>query len=155
MSDNANRSQLYGVSDALQLDGLNELLTQMGKIGVPDEAIKEGNKRVAALVISQAKMDANFKNPTGRLLGSLRASNLKNRVVVRAGSKRLPYANPIHWGWFYDRNNFIYKNIKPNPFLSRALGYKREQILETYNKQMQAMIDKYTPPKNVIIRKAT
>lgn len=59
------------------------------------------------------------------------------------GNARVVYANPIHWGWFYDKNNFVQKNIKPNLFLYRALGSTKDQIMERYNQDMQQLIDKY------------
>jgi hypothetical protein len=70
-------------------------------------------------------------------------------VKIRAGLKKVPYANPIHWGWFYDRNNFITKNIKPNPFMARALEYNRDDILKKYAEEMAKLIAKYEPPASV------
>jgi hypothetical protein len=59
------------------------------------------------------------------------------------GNSRVVYANPIHWGWFYDKEWFIQKNIKPNLFLYRALGQQLNKIVADYNRDMQNLIDKY------------
>jgi hypothetical protein len=136
--------------ESIRLYGLDELVKLINAVGVPTEAIKKANTSIGKIVIDEAKQTANFKKSTGRLLSTLRSANLRNRIVVRAGSAAVPYANPIHWGWFYDKRNFVKKNIKPNPFLSRALGYKREEIIETYYKNMQDLIDRnYVPLKKV------
>lgn len=47
---------------------------------------------------------------SGRLASSIRLSASGNRVSLVS---RLPYANPIHWGW---RKH----GIKANPFMERA-----------------------------------
>jgi hypothetical protein len=67
-------------------------------------------------------------------------------VKILAGYKRVPYANPIHWGWFLDKRTGVKRNIKPNPFLARALGYNRDQILNDYVKNLEKLINKYKPP---------
>jgi phage gpG-like protein len=36
---------------------------------------------------------------TGRLLRSIRGSSSKNKAVVFAGGKRVPYAGAINYGW--------------------------------------------------------
>lgn len=131
-------------AQAIEFDGLNQILKQFDEIGAPKDAIKQANKRVGTIVVNKAKTLVPIKD--GDLLGSIRAAALLNRVVVRAGSAKIPYANPIHWGWFYDRENFIYKNIMPNPFLAEALDYNRDEIYTKYATEMQKLIDRYTPP---------
>jgi hypothetical protein len=128
----------------IEIDGLDLILKQFDRIGAPKEEIKATNKQIGQLVINKAKTYVPVVS--GRLLKSLRAAALQNRVVIRGGSRAVPYANPIHWGWFYDRNNFIYKNIMPNPFLTEALDYNRNEIFNKYATEMQQLIDKYTPP---------
>jgi HK97 gp10 family phage protein len=132
--------------DPIQFDGLDKILKQFAEIGAPDKAIKAANQNVGKLVVGKAKALVPVK--TGNLLTTLRAAALKNRVVVRGGNNSsVPYANPIHWGWFYDKNSFIYKNIMPQPFLAEALDYNREKIYNKYADEMQKLIDQYTPPK--------
>lgn len=115
-------------------------------IGVPIEAIREANEAIGALVVRSARNIAPVK--TGKLRNTIKMSKATTSVKVRAGMKSVPYAGPIHWGWFYDRNGFFYRNIKPNPFMSRALGYNRDEILQNYMDQMQKLLDKYEAPKS-------
>lgn len=125
----------------IKVAGLNQTIKALREIGVPDNEIKESLQQSAELVAQRGRTLVPVRS--GRLLGSIRTAKQLRKAVVRAGSSSVPYANPIHWGWYYDKEWFIYKRIKPNPFLAKAMGYERETIIQTFNNQMQAMIDKY------------
>lgn len=131
----------------LRIDGLAGLYKSLKAIGAPVEAIIEANEAAGLPVLRTAKNIAPVKS--GKLRSTIKMSKATTNVKIRAGMKRVPYANPIHWGWFYDKNNFVTKNIKPNPFLSRALGYNRDEILMNYTKALKKLIDKYEPPASV------
>jgi HK97 gp10 family phage protein len=132
---------------AIQVDGLAQLFRALKEVGAPIEAIEEANRAAAIPVMKTAQQIAPVQS--GRLRKSIRIGPAKTNVKIRAGMKRIPYANPIHWGWFYDKKNFITKNIKPNPFMARALGYNRDEILMNYVKSMKKLIDKYEPPASI------
>jgi hypothetical protein len=136
---------------AIQIEGLNELFRALKAVGTPVESIKEANKEAGQLVVRTARNTANFTKSgksTGDLRNSIRVGPATTNVKVRAGSKRLPYANPIHWGWFYDRKRNFRRNILPNPFMSKALGYTRDEILDTYMKNLKKLIAKHTAPSS-------
>ena len=137
--------KLKSNEEAILVEGLADLQIAFKAIGVPVDAIKAANRESGKAVMLEAKRQAPDK--TGALKRTIRIANVTTHVKIRAGLKRVPYANPIHWGWFYDRENFIYKNIKPNPFMARALGYTRDEIIKTYTEQMAKLIAKYEPPK--------
>jgi HK97 gp10 family phage protein len=132
---------------AVTVKGMPELVAALKAIGAPVEAIIKANEAVGMPVLRTAKNIAPVKS--GALRDSIRLGKATTNVKIRAGLKKVPYANPIHWGWFYDRNNFITKNIKPNPFMARALGYNRDEILTKYVSEMKKLIDKYQPPESV------
>lgn len=151
--------KLKSNEEAITIDGLADLQIAFKAIGVPVDAIKAANRESGKAVAQEAKRQAPVSkyNPAkpggakyksgGTLRDTIRIANVSTNVKIRAGLKRVPYANPIHWGWFYDRESFIYKNIKPNPFMARALGYTRDEVIKTYIEQMQKLIAKYEPPK--------
>ena len=125
------------------------------EIGVPLEAIREANRESAKEVMLEARRlapvskydpmkpgGAKYKSG-GSLRDSIRIADVTTSVRIRAGMKRIPYANPVHWGWFRDKKTGIRRNILPNPWMARALGYTREEILDNYTKNMQKLIDKY------------
>jgi hypothetical protein len=119
----------------------------MKALGEPDEALKKALKQ-AAETMATASRDTvpvgKGKDPhKGRLKASIRTSATARGAFVIAGNKGAPYANPIHWGWFRDRKTaaakrspkgYINKNIKPNPFFAKALGYTRQEIFENFTK---------------------
>ena len=131
----------------IDIEGLNNLYRALEKIGAPVEAITEANQKAGLVVLRTSRNIAPVR--TGKLRNTLRVSKAKTHVTITAGLKKVPYANPIHWGWFYDKNNFVTKNIRPNPFMSRALGYNRDEIYSNYVRSMKKLIDKYEPPSSV------
>jgi hypothetical protein len=130
--------------DALQVKGLSEAVKALRAIGAPASEIKQAGLESAKLVAVEGRRQAPSR--TGNLIRSIRSYATLKGAGVRAGNAKVPYANPIHWGWFYDKNNFIEKNIKPNPFFSRALGYKREEIEATYTENMNKLLRKWNQP---------
>ena len=139
--------KLKANEEPITVDGLVGLMKALQAVGTPVEAIREANEAVGGMVLRTAKNIAPVRS--GDLRRTIRLTKATTNIKIRAGLKRVPYANPIHWGWFYDRNNFITKNIKPNPFMARALGYNRDEILTKYASEMKKLIDKYAPPASV------
>ena len=136
--------------------GLRETIKQLEALGADKQEIIDANFQAAETLrkaalpnvpLYKGNRGANgqlyqYKSP-GSLRSSLRSSKAKGYAQVLMGNSRVVYANPVHWGWFYDKEWFIQKNIKPNLFLYRALGQQYQTIIEQYNKDMQQLIDKY------------
>lgn len=140
-------NDLTKADSPVRLDGVRATSEWLGLMGAPDKALKAANNEAAQIVAQAAKRDAVFKNSTGRLVRSIRPMSTITTAIVRAGGASVPYAGPIHWGWYYDKHYFIYKNIAPNPFLAKALGYNRDKILATYKEQVDKLAAEYAPPK--------
>lgn len=136
----------------VRIPGADKLVRSLLATGTDRKTIAEVNKKAGEIVLNTARQKAKFRHGrgyahvyphqrgTGKLLKSLRVVSYGATVKIRGGGARVPYANPIHWGWFYDRNNFIKKRIKPNPFLAKAMGYNRDKILETYKTGLEKLI---------------
>jgi len=137
------------IETRVEIIGANQLVKDLIATGTDRKTIATANKKAGQIVLDDARTKAKFnygrgytrsykhQRGTGRLLKSLRVYTRGASVSV---GTPLVYANPIHWGWFYDKNNFIKKRIKPNPFLSRALGYNRQEILDTYKRGLDKLI---------------
>jgi hypothetical protein len=150
---------MANVGDAggsIRVEGLRETIKQLEALGADKAEIVNANfqaaetLRKAALPLVPVYNGTKAKNGTiyqykngGALRASLRSSKAKGYAQVLMGNARVVYANPIHWGWFEDKESFIQKNIKPNKFLYRALGTRLTTIIDQYNKDMQQLIDKY------------
>ena len=116
---------------------LKQITKALQAVGVPNDAIKAAGKESAESVMGEARKLVPVRS--GKLRDSIRlASNARGRVTIQAGNNRssrsgVPYANPIHWGWFK-------RNIKPQPFFVSALGLTRGEVYEKYMKNMEKLI---------------
>lgn len=121
-------------ADSIRVSGLNEAVRALKVIGVPAREISQAGVEAGEVVANEARTLVPVK--TGALKGTIRVARQQRRVVVRAGGARVPYANPIHWGWFR-------RGIMPNPFFSKALKLNIEEIYTRYFENMQKLITKY------------
>jgi hypothetical protein len=125
------------VQPGVKVTNLREINKALAAIGVPKEAVKDAGKESGELVANEARSLVPVR--TGNLRNSIRVgATARGKITVLAGNNRtsksaVPYANPIHWGWFK-------KHIKPQPFFVRALGYTRSEIYDNYFKQMEKLI---------------
>ena len=125
----------------IKVQGLNQALRALKAIGTPIAEVQAASKEAADIVANMSRSLVPVKS--GRLRTTIKSQRQARKALVKAGSKGVPYANPIHWGWFYDRNNFVKKNILPNPFFSKALGLTRKQVYETYFMNINKLFNKY------------
>jgi hypothetical protein len=142
-------TDLYGRGGAVEIDGLVSTIRTMKALGDSDATIKEALKQ-AAETMAAASRDT-VPDRTGKLKRSIRTSATARGAFVIAGGKAVPYANPIHWGWFRDRKSerarksprgYVNKNIKPNPFFAKALGYTRTEIFDNFTKVIEDEVTK-------------
>jgi HK97 gp10 family phage protein len=115
----------------IKVAGLKQAIKALQAIGVPTAEIKAAGSEAGELVAGQARALAPVR--TGSLRNSIRVSKSLNRVSVSAGNnKSVPYANPIHWGWFK-------RNIKPQPFFVKALGITRDEVYQNYYRTLDKL----------------
>jgi HK97 gp10 family phage protein len=116
----------------IKVKGYKQAIRALQAIGVPAAEIKAAGSEAGEIVANEARALAPVRS--GRLRNSIRVSKALTRVSVSAGNNRsVPYANPIHWGWFK-------RNIKPQPFFIKALGITREEVYQNYYKTLDRLI---------------
>jgi HK97 gp10 family phage protein len=116
----------------IKVAGLKQAIKALQAIGVPVAEIKAAGSQAGEIVAGQARALAPVRS--GALRNSIRVSKALNRVSVSAGNnKSVPYANPIHWGWFK-------RNIKPQPFFVKALGITRDEVYQNYYRTLDKLI---------------
>ena len=121
----------------IKVKNLKDITKALKAIGVPNDAVKQAGKDSAEAVMNEARSLVPVRS--GKLRDSIRlGANARGRVSIQAGNNRtsksgVPYANPIHWGWFR-------RGIKPNPFFSKALGLTRDEVYRNYFNQMEKLI---------------
>jgi hypothetical protein len=84
---------------------------------------------------------------SGRLAKSIRAGVTARTGVVRAGTKDVPYAGPIHFGWFVRKPPAVGGPIQPQPFLYDALDARRDEVMERYVVAVQTVATKFNATK--------
>lgn len=141
----------------IKVEGLRETIKQLEALGASKAEIVEINVKAAQTIANAAQPNVPIYNGTenkktgkryyyksgGALKASLRVSKAKGYAAVILGNSRVQYANPIHWGWFYDKKNFIDKNILPNRFLKKALDANYQSVIKEYDSRIQALLNKY------------
>ncbi len=140
---------MFNVS-GVKVSGFTETNLALKAIGLPQREINVAGREAGKIVLKEARPLVPVR--TGALLKTLKVSTAQRATSVTAGNENtVPYANPIHWGWSQvgvrhkgKAATWQRKNIKPQPFFSRALGYTRKEILEAYNAQIKKLIDRET-----------
>ena len=122
----------------IKVRGFNQAVRSLRELGVPDDEIKRAGSESGELVANEARTLVPVR--TGKLRDSIRVSKTLRKVTIQAGNNRktasgVPYANPIHWGWFK-------RNIKPQPFFVKALGITRDEVFRNYYDQIARLIQK-------------
>lgn len=129
------------MTGSIKVEGLKETIRDLQALGVEKQAFVDINLEAAQILMAAASPLIPVRS--GKLAGTMRASKTVQYAQVSLGRASVPYAAPIHYGWFYDRNNFIKKNIKPNPFLSKALAQNYDEIIKRYNESVQKVLNRF------------
>jgi HK97 gp10 family phage protein len=119
-------------TSGIKVKGLRSSIKALQAIGVDAKDIKSAGNEAGEIVAREARTLVPVR--TGALRNTIRTSKALNRVSVSAGNNsRVPYANPIHWGWFK-------RNIKPQPFFVKALGITRDEVYQNYYRSITRLI---------------
>lgn len=117
-------------ASGIKVKGYKAGIKALQAIGVPDAEIKAAGNAAGELVAAEARTLVPVRS--GALRQSIRVNKALKSVEIKAGNEgKIPYANPIHWGWWK-------RHIKPSPFFSKALGVTRTEVFNNY----YATIDK-------------
>ena len=119
-------------TSGIKVKGLRSSIKALQAIGVEAKDIKSAGNEAGEIVAREARNLAPVRS--GSLRSTIRVSKALNRVSVSAGNNgKVPYANPIHWGWFK-------RNIKPQPFFVKALGITRNEVYQNYYRSVDRLI---------------
>lgn len=116
---------------SVQIKGSAQLIRTLRKAGYDLDKLKPANKSAADIVIAAAGRLVPRK--TGKLASTLRAGATRKAGVARAGTKRVPYAGPIHWGW-------PKHHIKPRLYLVDAAKSTENQWTLIYKEAVDKAI---------------
>jgi hypothetical protein len=117
---------------SIKVEGLTELRASLKKLDdkLPRE-LNKVSKASAEVVASEAR--GIVPRISGRLAGSIKTSGTAKGAFVKSGG--LEYHRVIHFGW-------ARHNIKPNPFLYEALDTRRDEVIEKFEREVSALVDR-------------
>lgn len=91
------------------------------------------NREVADIVVNNARPLT--PHESGDLERTIRRKATQTRAAVQAGSAKVPYAGPIHFGWFR-------RNIDPQPFLYSGLRQSVTMIERRYDRRVSELVER-------------
>lgn len=94
--------------------------------------LKDTHKEVAQIA-ANASADL-APAVSGKLKRTIRAAGTKTAGVIRAGTKRVPYAGPIHWGWGR-------RHIRGSFFLSDGAKSTEGRWVRAYQDKVDELIN--------------
>jgi HK97 gp10 family phage protein len=119
-------------ASGIKVKGFKAAQKSLEAIGVPQAEIKAAGNQAGQIVAREARNLVPVR--TGKLRNTIKVNNALKNVMITAGNNgKVPYANPIHWGWFK-------RHIKPQPFFSKALGITRDEVYRNYYRTLDTLI---------------
>jgi hypothetical protein len=117
----------------LEIEGGRALRASLKQAGDDMEDLKDVYGAVATLVAWRGVSLAPRRS--GTLSMTVRPNRAAARAQVIAGSKRVPYAPPIHWGWHR-------RHIEPSLFLTRAGKQTEPEWTDMFSRGIQDILDR-------------
>jgi hypothetical protein len=117
----------------VEVEGRRELVRTMRAAGIDLGDLTKANRDAAAVVAPESA--ARTPRRTGRLAGTVKAAGTRSAALVRVGSRTVPYAGPIVFGW-------AAHNIEPNPGPVDALATTEPRWRPVYDHAIERIIAK-------------
>lgn len=113
----------------LRLTGAGEVERDLAKLG-----IRMSDLDFTRIANEGMRLAATFApRRSGKLAESIKASKSKSRATIKAGSRRVPYAGPINYGW-------PTRSIRAANFMQRADAVLRRRVPAELERQIRAAI---------------
>jgi hypothetical protein len=118
----------------VSVKGLREVTRSFKQYEGAVDDLKEANAAISSKVAQSAV--ATTPKLTGQLASTVRGNRAVQRVQLKAGGARTPYAGIIEYGW-------PAKNIEAQPFLRRAAWTNRDYIVQQYSANLEQIKRRY------------
>jgi hypothetical protein len=115
----------------VEVTGAKELRRALKHMGADMKDLTRINRAAAEDVAKHARDRAPRRS--GRLAKSVKARATRSAGRVQAGSRLVPYAGPIHFGWHR-------RHISPQPFIYDALDERRSEVVDLYEKRVAELV---------------
>jgi hypothetical protein len=117
----------------VQVTGAKELRKALKHMDADLKDLTKINKAAAEDVAREAR--SIVPRRSGRLQKAIKSSASRASGKVAAGSRLVPYAGPIHFGWRR-------RNIEPQPFIYDALDERRDEVVARYEKEVADLVER-------------
>ena len=128
----------------IQVEGARQLRKALREQADELQNLKEVHKK-AAEVAARAAKGYVPEGPSGKLAKSVRAAGTKTAGIIRAGSKRVPYANAVNWGRRMWPNathaNAVSSFVYPRLFLNKCAKEAEPRWLKLYADAVEKAIE--------------
>ncbi|WJZ03475.1 hypothetical protein [Corynebacterium freiburgense] len=128
-----------GAPGHVEIEGARQLRASLRRAGIDMKQLKAVNKSAGEIVktasVAVAPVGSRTKRArVRRLKDTLTVFSTQTGARIRLGAKSVPYAGPIHWGWFA-------RNITPNPFVAEQAQKTEPTWLRLYEEHVKNILN--------------
>jgi hypothetical protein len=121
-------------SSVIKITGLREVVRSLNQYAGAVDDMKEANSKISSKVAQDAVSIA--PKLSGDLARTIKGNRAKERVQIKAGGARVPYAGVIEYGW-------PARNIEPQSFLVKAAYRNIQFVIEQFDSNLESLKRKY------------
>ena len=127
------------MSNEIRIEGARELRRKFRQAEEDVTQLKDLHQRLAEDVAGTAK--TKVPQRTGRLKNTIKPKAFSSKARVEAGNRSkarrtgVPYAGRTHFDW-------AAVGQRPQPFLYEALDVRRDAVVEQYNAEIKALVNR-------------
>lgn len=122
---------IVALQGGVRIEGLNKFIRNLEALGADVDDLKGAFSAIAS---EGARLASSFApKRTGRLASSIRGNKSKNKAVVSAGKKSVPYAGAINYGW-------PRRNIQKSSFMQKADNVMQPRALVLLERNLDQVI---------------
>lgn len=119
----------------VQVDGGPRFRRTLRKAGTDMKDLTRLHRQVGDIIVPRARAIAPVGPAAGgHIRNTIRATAAQRHAVIRAGDKRKPYGQPVHWGWQR-------RNIKGQPWIAQAASETEPEWFALYTKGIEKLLD--------------
>lgn len=120
------------MNEPVRVEGLGALVKTLKAAEDNLEDLKAANQTASRIVLEEARHKAPRR--TGALAATGRVNKAAKKANVMFGSARVPYANPVHWGW-------AARHIKAQPFVTTAATSTQPVWIAAYEAEIEKIVN--------------
>jgi hypothetical protein len=122
------------MASVVKVKGLREVTRSLKQYAGATEDLKEANANISSKVSKDAISIA--PKSSGTLASTIRGNRAVQKVQLKAGGARVPYAGVIEYGW-------PARNIEAQPYLRKAAWDNMAFVIQQFDANLEDLKRKY------------